>query len=374
MRDNNESRESNNAYSEDKVRYLFMEDNKPKQSEFLKTLIEKSHRKNNSAIRNIYVSINKKQNSTLRQSKLNKHNSSQTKRQKFITLRDSSEKQHSKDMVDTPTEINNKTRNFIRNEQSKKIFQSSLKKHKGKTRSLKMDIGLGYYLGNQIAKEKLKRANPNSLATINITDNLVEAQKANSKCTERNKSIDFPENKYHYLLNSFSRNKSHKKISKKIKMKTELMEEKEESQKFKKCTNYISMNCYSSPVDSLYGVDDKGNSLQNPIMKLGSGDYIASSSKRTHNISRIDISQEHYQITQKENIEDKLKKNKINTYIEILEKNCDSNDELEELENKITNIFKNWKKSSMAEFFEFKSSKGLYKIKVQWASIPFTEF
>ena len=37
-----------------------MNENKPNQSEFLKTLIEKSHRKNKSALRNIYNSINKK--------------------------------------------------------------------------------------------------------------------------------------------------------------------------------------------------------------------------------------------------------------------------------------------------------------------------
>ena len=52
-KDNSISKESNVAYSEDKIRYFFMNENKPNQSEFLKTLIEKSHRKNKSALRNI---------------------------------------------------------------------------------------------------------------------------------------------------------------------------------------------------------------------------------------------------------------------------------------------------------------------------------
>ena len=86
LKDTNDSKGSNVAYSEDKIRYFFMDENRPHQSEFLKTLIEKSHRKKGSAMKNIYASMNKR-----RADSQTKGEKSQKKQKKFIVLRESTE-------------------------------------------------------------------------------------------------------------------------------------------------------------------------------------------------------------------------------------------------------------------------------------------
>jgi hypothetical protein len=565
LKDGSDSKRSNVAYSEDKIRYFFMDENKPNQSEFLKTLIEKSHRKNGSALKNIYATMNKKKCTVSRQKK----SRSKKKQKKFIVLRENTDsKEDRREFQNTkaqsPPQFSVSNHKMIRGklessdtggtdklsqiQTSAKSVKDKpvLSKHQKhlhskirnsqelkysfplstKTKDIKDGINLGYYFSGKFMKNKPKGyssiKNPKSFNSVNFTENFFDprqpqkqrlktklntsndrlnnshiknfsknrlnssSQKAHYKFnqdpniqtpsnvgfnkTHRTSSIENSNIKQqHYLLSSFSRNKSGVKAAQ-YKNQTELQGSKKVRKNPKASLNYMSMNYSSNPMDNLHFNEERSKEKMSQIkstltpinrsekkyqMQLFSeskklqsqkevkkkvkesapylGEESSSSVKNKENQGKKknyrnillksrkemksvtlndelvqptsiknekkhktltietttknvlhtinnnrnlnnftkneDSFTEEYMITQKENLEEKKKKNKINGYLKILEKKCGMNDKLifqdsNSVREKVVSCFKNWTQKSHAEFFDFKSSKSLYKIKV----------
>lgn len=223
-----------------------MDENKPHQSEFLKTLIEKSHRKNGSALKNIYATINKK-----------KERESQNKRpKKFIELRENTASKEDRpesgrkpqiqySVPNNPLEdktedkkskilrISAKSRKHKRESSAKSNVKNYEKKSKlvedlkysfplsTKTKDIKEGINLGYYFSGQFMKNKTTHVsaikNPKSLNSVNFTENFFDPRNIRPKRikTKLNTSND---RVHHSNLKNFSQNKinqmKHKKNSK----------------------------------------------------------------------------------------------------------------------------------------------------------------
>lgn len=463
-----------------------MDESRPHQSEFLKTLIEKSHRKNGSALRNIYASMNKKK----RRDSQTKKSDKKKPAKKFIVLRESTEpKEEKKERSSGKAEKKKKSQRNIRlKEKSPQEVKYSFPLST-KTKDVKEGINLGYYFSGQFMKGRPQRhstiKNPKSLHSVNFTENFFDPRQPKAKRlktklntsndrqngshlknfshnklnkssqkvsfsknerglltpsnlqftkTHRTSSIENSKKKQHYLLSSFSRNKSGKKPAQ-FSHKTELYLEGRPS---KKPPNYVSVNYSCKPTDHLYlgerkaeakstltplGRADKKYELKlfSESKGLRSGekpskstlrekpekgwkgererreglgeaqDTTAKNQKKKANLT-INTSEnnalhtvnhnlkgpkkepnsifEECLATQKENFEEKKRKKKIGEYLKILESKCGSfekglSGDAKEVREKVAICFKNWKSNSLAEFFDFKSSKSLYKIKVK---------
>ena len=342
-------------------------------------------------VRNIYASINKKNK---RKSGKSQTNKSQAKRPKFIILNEGSDVKKSNENFEElsekdsnkPVDFKNYKENHYNKHKKKQksvrklkdsktnisdqedTFKLNLEK-KDRKRSGKIGLGLGYYLGGQFMKaQKSSSKKGETESSINITDNLMKV----SRNTDRNKSFDFRENKYHYLLSSFSKNKPRSRVPKGFERRTEIIPEKESLSKRGKFPNYTSMNYYSSPVDNLYTKDKPNKLLLTPISRTSNKDYkikIFSGKRKQEVLEKSEIGDEEYQVTQKENLEEKKRRAKIQEYLTLLEESNIHSSEFERQVKKNMDIFKNWKDNSMAEFFEFRSTKELYKIKVSLIQI-----
>lgn len=518
-REASDSKGSNGAYSEDKVRYFFMDDARPHQSDFLKTLIEKSSRKNRSALRNIYESINK------RQARASRRKSSRRRRQpKFIELgEDTGSKetpnpeapaprarpQHSianHELLDQPKALRasaqsgTKPRARKTEAEAKTPFPLTTK-----TKEAKEGINLGYYFSSQFMRARPNRhstaKNPKSLHSANFTENFFDPRQPRPKKaqtrlntsndrglqshlknfsqgkagrskqkraraaqepglltpsnllfthTQRTASIEKSKKK-HFLLSSFSRNKSGRKPH----ARTELPPEKPR-QSVKTPTNYMSVN-YSKPLDNLYllaGSSGKAQQIKSTLTPLHRKEKKYElklfSEKKKHGSeprrespagaeagggtkerkrereqeagskrepgkatsrqqekererrkerekakktqlciqtgelgSHVTVDQnlskppkrelreagvEDCLATQKQNGDEKQKAAKIAEFLELLRAKCGlrgkAPPETREVRERLAASFRNWKATSLAEFFEFKSSKSLYKIKV----------
>lgn len=72
-------------------------------------------------------------------------------------------------------------------------------------------------------------------------------------------------------------------------------------------------------------------------------------------------------VTKKENLEEAQRRRKVEEFLKVLVDRTGLNyggNEPNALKKKIRSVFKGWKNNSVAEFFDFKSNKELYKIKV----------
>lgn len=511
-----------------------MDEARPHQSEFLKTLIEKSNRKNKSALRNIYESINKKHVRGSQRKSSRKHQP-----KKFIELDEDTRSkeatseaprvlpQHSIANHELP-DPDKGTRGSVQSRKAKKRDtktkggEDTAKSKRAdelkysfplstKTKDIREGISLGYYFSSQFMRNKPGRypssKNPKSLNSVNFTENFFDPRQPKQKKMQtklntshdrvhnshlknfsRNKAIQSkqkkaprgrneaslltPSNllftntqrtssienskKKHFLLSSFSRNKSGKKISA-YNHRTEIAPEKPKKVS-KTPTNYMSVN-YSKPLDNLYlqggSSGKRGTSTLTPLSRLEKKKYelklfsekknlrepskktlrdktntdAKNSSKKTpketqeidfskidetkqnnkndtnkesqqkkreqkkvklsiqtgenaslhtinHNFSKkkatrgdCDAAIEDCLATQKENTDEKKKAQKIQEYVEQLRTKCGLRDnqfapETKEIRTRVMGCFKNWKSTSLAEFFDFKSNKSLYKIKV----------
>lgn len=74
-------------------------------------------------------------------------------------------------------------------------------------------------------------------------------------------------------------------------------------------------------------------------------------------------------VTKKENLEEAQRRRRVEEFLKVLVDRTgigyNSSDQ-QSLKKKIRSVFKGWKNNSVAEFFEFKSNKELYKIKVEF--------
>ena len=77
-------------------------------------------------------------------------------------------------------------------------------------------------------------------------------------------------------------------------------------------------------------------------------------------------------VTKKENLEEAQRRRKVEEFLKVLVDRTGLNyggNEPNALKKKIRSVFKGWKNNSVAEFFDFKSNKELYKIKVLLSNI-----
>ena len=73
-------------------------------------------------------------------------------------------------------------------------------------------------------------------------------------------------------------------------------------------------------------------------------------------------------VTKKENLEEAQRRRRVEEFLKVLVDRTGmgyNSSEQQSLKKKIRSVFKGWKNNSVAEFFEFKSNKELYKIKVR---------
>lgn len=511
-----------------------MDEARPHQSEFLKTLIEKSNRKNKSALRNIYESINKKH---VRGSQRKSSRRRQPK--KYIELGENTRSKEAMSEAPKPPQhsIANhelpepdkaargsvqsrqvKPRDKEKDAEAKRGETPAKGKRKAevkysfplstKTKDIREGINLGYYFSSQFMRNKHGRypssKNPKSLNSVNFTENFFDPRQPKQKKmqtklntshdrvhnshlknfsrnkgvrskhkkailarnepslltpsnllftnTQRTSSIENSKKK-HFLLSSFSRNKSGKKVSA-YNHRTELAPERAKKES-KTPTNYMSVN-YSKPLDNLYlqgsssakrntstmtpvGRNDKKKyelklfsekkNLQETTLKT-LREQTASAAKDKSRVASKDRSKEEVSAikrqksadkeknseakrratkkvklsiqtgenaslhtinqnfnkkkgirsecgsgledclaTQKENTDEKKKAKKIQEYLDLLRSKCGASDsqfapETRDIRARVVGCFKNWRSTSLAEFFDFKSNKSLYKIKV----------
>lgn len=211
MKESRDSRDSTNAYSEDKIRYFFQDEHKPRQSEFLKTLIEKSHRKKSCALKNIYASIQARQKRDSMKKK--KKQAPVPSQRKFIQLRESSDRKGSPEKV-SKTEhcrLSGTGRAIAKSKRGSRYdnlpFESEHRKR-----------------NNVITDSRSQNVGFNSSQPhhrLNLTRKIKEAtgKKQKGEFGENNNN-----NKNHYLLTSFSRNKSKRVNKKPVGQRTEIGE------------------------------------------------------------------------------------------------------------------------------------------------------
>jgi hypothetical protein len=220
----------------------------------------------------------------------------------------------------------------------------------------------------------------------------------------RNKT-DLRENKYHYLLSSFNKSKSrYKKGHRAAEANTEILLTCDKSSIKARQQNYTSMNQYSSHIatyeeSKIHMVTPVSNkhfksnfkknafrssktsqkhsnskSIKPETSKLNSSthnqvetltnNFSAKNLKHISNSKMSNAVPKDCHQTKKENCEGKHFKKPVYLMMEKMRRSVQRDKEFEELVVSNRNVFRNWRKNSLAEFFEFKSNKSLYKIKV----------
>ena len=218
-----------------------MEENKPRHSEFLKTLIGKSHPNQEGRVNFALNSISKRNRKESAVSKRTDKLKKNTK--KFILLNEQTdsklEESHIKD----------------KNTQSKLSFNVDSAEKNSENKKKRQKSETGYYISSRMSGSREASAKSKH---INLTSKL---ESSNLK----NNMNEMKENKYHYLLSSFSKNKSrYKKSFRPSERNTEILLTSEKSSYKMKNHNYTSMNYYSN---HLATNEDSKNNIITPVNK-----------------------------------------------------------------------------------------------------------
>lgn len=275
IKEGRDSHDSTNAYSEDKIRYFFQDEQKPRQSEFLKTLIEKSHRKKTCALRNIYASIQARQK---RDSIKRKKQAPVASQRKFIQLRESSDRKTSVD-GDRRSRTQNQRGSKMQNKTGKaevRVKKGDCKGNLagktvlagklGESGKAKRDSRYKNHVPHTEQRKRKSRKtefsnfnNSQPHHRVNMSRKLKEPPKKSSQS-----GVQFADNKNHYLLTSFSRNKSKPKGGKPKGQRTETGERIPSSKRG--VGNYTSLNYCSVQQDFDLQV---GTPVQRRLYRLG---------------------------------------------------------------------------------------------------------